>query len=408
MKGAALALGAIFQLTGDGAWTWFNDPRAIYDDGKIITGWVTRSGDIEFASHNLTTHDTTILPLDRGFDADDHVNPSFLKNPDGTITAFYAPHGGPDVRSVKITRGTNNFCTADRPTLVPRTNEDPPGSWGWSYTNPFYLSHERRLYLASRGPNFNPVIRVCENGAWGSAKHFILNQNERPYVKYDSNGLDRISFAFTDAHPLGHRNNIYFASYRDGVYWRPNGTKIRSITDGPLTMEDAQAAIVYTGDNSWIWDVATDSSGHPIAVFASFPTTDAHRYHWSRWDGSQWLDRVLVDNAGGSIAPATDEFHYSGGIAVDHTNPNIVYLSRQTAPEQWDLEQWKTRDNGETWSHLTIASAKGVKNIRPFVPLGRPAHTEMVLWMSGAYGYWDFTRNGGYRTAIHLWTCPTK
>ena len=42
--------------------------------------------------------------------------------------------------------------------------------------------------------------------------------------------------------------------------------------------------------------------------------------------------------------------------------------------------------------------------VRPCVPLGRPAHTEMALWMSGEYGYWDFSRNGGYRTGIQLWT----
>src|SRR5205085_910035 len=64
----------------DGAWTWFNDPRAIFHDGQILTGWVNRRGDIQFASHDLASGRTTVLMLHPAFQADDHDNPALLKN----------------------------------------------------------------------------------------------------------------------------------------------------------------------------------------------------------------------------------------------------------------------------------------------------------------------------------------
>ena len=48
----------VSTLTEDGAWCWFSDPRAIYTtkkNGQIVTGWVTKSGDIVAASLDLKT-----------------------------------------------------------------------------------------------------------------------------------------------------------------------------------------------------------------------------------------------------------------------------------------------------------------------------------------------------------------
>src|SRR5262245_58452168 len=43
------AIGSTYQLTPDGAWTWFNDPRALVAGNRLVTGWVTSSGFIQFA-----------------------------------------------------------------------------------------------------------------------------------------------------------------------------------------------------------------------------------------------------------------------------------------------------------------------------------------------------------------------
>jgi hypothetical protein len=403
-------------LTDDGAWTWFNDPRAIFHDGQILTGWVNRRGDIQFASHDLASGRTTVLMLHPAFQADDHDNPALLKNPDGTITAFFARHGGDEVYAADLTRGRDGTWTAGDARTISKHPYDPSGDWGWAYANPFRLAKDSSIGLASRGPNFNPVLRIHRDGAWRAATNLVINPGARPYVKYHSDGVERIGFAYTDAHPLGHTNNVYYAYLTDGVYRRADGTTIKSMDDGPLTIGDSQSAIVFdhaadpsvTGDNSWVWDVATDPrTGHPVVAFATFPSTAAHQYHVARFDGTRWIDRILVDNAGGTITSSDDEAHYSGGMALDPIDPSVVYVSRQTGERRWDLQQFKTRDDGATWSATTIAGDAAVKSIRPFVPRDRPPDLEMVLWLSGEYGYWDPSRNGGYRTGVRLWTQPS-
>src|SRR3712207_4205206 len=75
----------VTQLTGNGAWTWFNDPRGIYDPerNRLYTGWVTNitnaaadTAQVQFASHDFATAQTTVLDLNSSFEADDHNNPA--------------------------------------------------------------------------------------------------------------------------------------------------------------------------------------------------------------------------------------------------------------------------------------------------------------------------------------------
>ncbi|MEO7300472.1 MAG: BNR-4 repeat-containing protein [Verrucomicrobiota bacterium] len=427
--GAAQAAGTITQITADGCWTWFNDPRAFYDNGKLYVGWITKDqvgtpkSKIQFASHDLSASQTTVVDLNPDFQSDDHDNPGLVKNPDGNFTAFYAPHSGTGLQVYyrNVTLGLSNTLLLNGLEMqVPTNSADVTGLKSYNYANPYLLTNDNgaeRLYVFSRGLNFNPVYRTREGTNWGAAKNLIdYGYPARPYIKYHSTGNDQICFAFTDAHPASGTNNIYYASMKNGSYYRANGAKIKDLVDGPLLSSnftsdkvfDRLANSAVTGANSWIWDVALDLTGQPVVTFASFPSTTAHQYHWARWNGTQWIDRIVVSNAGGSIARTGSEAFYSGGIVLDHTNPNIVYLCQQVGGF-WNLEQRKTSDGGQTWTTNTIASGTGStdENIRPFVPLNRPAHSEMVLWLNGTYDYWDFSGTPpGWNTAVKLWTNP--
>ncbi len=439
---SAAGAGEVRTLTTDGAWTWFNDPRSFYRDGALYTGWIKRNGDVEVSRFDTSTKLTTDTEVvHAAYQRDDHNNPGLLPNADGSFTAFYTQHATSvplQYRNVTVNaNGTLSPSTLE--TTLPGT--DIAGTSGWTYANPYRLSNDvpngggaskSNTYLFSRGPNFNPVYRVRDDASntWGAAKTLISNTTQRPYVKYGSNNTTRAYFAFTDAHPRNVDNNIYFAYLEGGAYYRANGSKIRDMSSGPITLADVQistganasgtvwnhtthapiAGIPSQGDNSWIWDVSTDSTGAPVVAFSTFPTDNDHQYHWARWNGSQWIDRVLVNDAGGSIALA-GEGHYSGGLTLDPTNPNIVYLSRQDTGGNWDLEQWKTSNAGLSWSTLNIAEGAGaaLENVRPYVPLNRPANTEMVLWLAGQYDYWNFGTGGalansvGYDTDVKLW-----
>src|SRR5205814_4276445 len=138
-----------------GAWTWFNDPRAIVDGNSLLSGWVTLSGHIIAGRFDLSTHAVTSVYLYGGqfFQSDDHDNSAFLKNPNGSYTAFFAPHGGASVRVRDFSLdASGNFTLGALSTLS--ESAQVSGSSGWTYANPYRLSAENKTYLFSRGPNF--------------------------------------------------------------------------------------------------------------------------------------------------------------------------------------------------------------------------------------------------------------
>jgi hypothetical protein len=431
-------------LTRNGTWTWFNDPRAIYDarTDRVYTGWITNTGTIQFCAYDLATRRKTVLDLKTGFEADDHNNPAFQLHDDGSVTAFYTAHrteyperavlwrrivpplegeapAEPSARyqqkrlggSLALRQTKDGYFVGPEQRIM--RDDDVQGEKKNTYSNPFHLSSERRTYLFSRGANFNPVYRVHEDGAapnaWSAAKNFILNAPNRPYVKYDSNGVDRISFLYTDANPGSARNNVYFMYLQAGVLHNADGSVIRKLSDGPIAPGDAKkvfdrlANSSVTGDSSWVWDLAHDpKTQQPIATFVSFMGTK-HFYHYARFDGQKWIDHQFDFDTGDSIEGRGLGDNYSGGLMLDHTDPSIVYLSRPI-DGKYVLEQWRTHDGGATWSTKLIAKENHDKILRPYVPLNRSADREMVLWLSGEYHSWDAKLNGGFHTSVNLWT----
>ena len=124
--------------------------------------------------------------------------------------------------------------------------------------------------------------------------------DNRPYVKIASDGKDRIHMIFTDGHPRNEASNsVYYACYRNGAFYKADGTRIAGVGQLPVIPE--QADCVYnaaaTGARAWVFDVAADEVGRPVIVYTRLPQETDHRYHYARWDGGKWTDSELC--AGG-------------------------------------------------------------------------------------------------------------
>ena len=146
---------------------------------------------------------------------------------------------------------------------------------------------------------------------------------------------------------------------------------------------------------SWVWDVAIDRVGHPVIVYAKFPTNANHQYWYAQWTGHAWVSHFMTD-AGGSISPQSVEWEYSGGIQLDHADPGTVYLSRKVA-NGWEIERWVTGDGGYHWTHQVVVPADGTMNVRPVVPRG--GGPMQLLWLHG-----DYRTYTTYRTSIAFMT----
>ncbi len=387
------------QFSSGGAWSWFGDPRAVYHEGKYhrtYTGWVAPDGSIQVASYDHDSGRQVIVTLKARLQVDDHDNPSILVRPDGRLMVFWSTHAGPTMWYRRSLRPED--ITAWEPEHTFPTNT--PGAEGYTYPNPMQLPAEgNRIYLFWRGGNFNPSLSTSDDGdTWSAARTVIDNPGQRPYVKYASNGRDTIGMAFTESHPRNLQTSIYYAAYRAGALRRADGSVISTMANLPIAPTEGEKVYDHTTNGrAWVHDVAFDQSGHPVIVYATFPTDTDHRYRYARWDGTRWIDRELV-RAGRSMSVDPAEPNYSGGITLDHEDPSIVYLSRQVNG-LFEVQVWTTPNGGATWSSRPLTSPSAGNNYRPVSPRGQRGDSMNVVWMHGTYpSYTSF--HTGLRTQV--------
>src|SRR5918999_3350695 len=374
---------------GNGAWSWFGDPRAVHHDGKTFVGWVDLEGDIKVMSYDQATDERVTAVLQARLNQDDHANPSIHVRPDGHLTVFYSRHVGPTMH-YRVSSEPGDVRSWGPPRTVP---VNVPGPRGYTYPNPIRLEAEDRTYLFWRGGNYNPTFSTQDDGsdAWSPARNLIVMPNERPYVKYASSGGDTIHVAYTNAHPAEFPAvdvsdvNIYYARVRGGRIETAAGADLGALGD-PIHPSEGDV-VLDPSVPAWVHDVAATPSGIPVIVFATFAQRTDHRYHYARWNGSDW-DVSQITPAGASFREDGGSPYYSGGLTLDHEDPSRVYLSRQVAPGSWRVEAWTTPDGGASWSSEAISAPETQRNVRPISPRGMPdpfTQDLRVLWMRGPY-----------------------
>jgi BNR repeat-containing family member len=382
---------------GRGAWSWFQDPRAVHvggTDGPTFVGWIAWNGAITVGDYDPVRGLVRTHVLGHWIH-DDHASPAILVEPDGRLTVFWSGHNG----------HTMDFRTSQRPEdisawgPVQHLHARLAGDLGFTYPNPVLLPAENdKLYLFWRGASWSTdYVTRTVSGRWSKPDQLIAVPGERPYVKVASNGSDEIAFAFTNAHPRNTITSIYYAVYRHGSLWTAGGRWIARIGKGPIA--PSQADLVYNGPRarvpSWVWDVALAHDGDPVIVYATFPSVSDAVYWYAVWNDRRWVSHFLTFG-GASISPGTIETEYSGGIALDHADPSILYLSKEVG-RSFEIQRWITSDGGYRWQHGTVIDT-GSDAIRPVVPRGA-AGPIRLLWMSGDYG-----RYIRYRTSIAFLT----
>jgi len=405
-------IGELIIFNEDGAYTWFQDERAIISDGKIIIGSVAsgnidsnRTGDIDVVTYDLSTGITQLSELHHNLEYDDHDSPALLVRQDGRYLAVYSTHSGkhPLSNTIHYSISTNPY---DSTSWEPELTFIPSNHSRVSYSNLHYLQDENgnngRIYNFFRGLNnsWNPSIMTSDDmgGNWDALGLLIQHSGYRPYVKYASDGTDTIHFIFTEGHPKIYNNSIYHAYYRGGMLYSSNGSEIRLLEDGPIQISEG-TTVFPGGPNAVAWcnDIAIDSNGHPYLAYSVQMNQDPmdHRYRYSRWNGNQWLD-YEISFAGERLYSGEDD--YTGNIALDPNNPSAVYISTNVNPTtgaplssgHYEIFQGRTNDDGVNWIWLPITENSTEDNIRPIVPDWDDQNTA-VIWLQGTYdGYTDF------------------
>lgn len=399
VTGLLVAQNKVQTLNNDGAWCWFSDPRAIYVDGKdntILTGWVKSDGSIETAILDTEKNKIKTQVIYPQLEIDDHDNPAFLQLSDKSIMAFYAKHCALDMYWNKADFD-EDVVFGDITTYDPiiKSELDKYPHRQVTYANPYQLSKEDdRIYVLGRWTGFKPNIMWSDDHgeSFTKSKVFIAEEgfrrNNRPYVKYYSDGKSRIHIIMTDGHPRKEAtNSVYYAYFENKAFWRMDGTKICNLDEIPFQPTDATVVYKATEETgrAWVYDVVADKKGRPTILYARYPSEQEHLYYYATYDGRQWHNNKICHS--GKWFPQTQEGkverepHYSGGLTIHPLEHNTVYVSKQVNGV-FEIEKYVTPDKGMTWEVTAITQNSKYDNVRPVVPRNMSKKDKtMVLWM---------------------------
>lgn len=392
----------------EGGWCWYQDPRAIIHNGYVIMGSVQGHGD---GSALIGVYDLKQqkrlgnFVANAKFDHDDHNCPVFYSRPDGSVLAMYALHSRDKLHRYRI---SDPF---DYTKWGPEEQIDYSGVFdrndNVTYMNLFPLSKEGKLYNFFRGIEFNPtLVTSADHGTtWGQPVHFIKSEvkgRQRPYARYVGNGADTVHVSFTDGHPRNVGNSIYYATFRDGKFYKADGTFIKDLKkDGPLLPSEAEC--VYTGsgqatdgrhgqsapNSAWTSSMSLDEKGCPHIGYTLYLSNDDHRYRIASWDGKKWIDREVA-YAGKCLY--THESSYTGLITLDPMDPTAVFISTDVDPTTGKDSGGKHEiyratvgadDDVASITWTAVSTDSPVRNIRPVVL--RDGDTRVVLWNRGEF-----------------------
>ncbi len=412
-------------ITTEGAWCWFADPRAMYYEnasGSIkntYIGYIDIHGNIKATQHNALTGKTHEVLIRSYFQPDDHNNPSFLILPDEHVMIFYSRHTDEACFYYRISKLPGDITTlGEEKKLVTANNT--------TYPNPYILSDDpNHIYLAWRGINWHPTIAQLSMPDANDDVQFtkgpyqiVQSTGARPYAKYVSNGKDRIYLTYSTGHPDNEYPNYVYFNYIDinsfqlkdikGNFLGTVGSGVHNVnkTTYPASYPFAMVDMP-TNQRDWVWQTALAKDGNPVIAMVQISNDkNTHNYYFAKWTGTEWRKTFLANGGGKFHQTAGLELCYSGGMALDEDNPDIVFCSLPvtgTSGTVFEIKKFVIGETGSIISTENITSNSPLNNVRPYVITGSGKSPYRLIWMHGNYYDWivSSTRPLGYNTGIN-------
>lgn len=330
--------------------------------------------------------------------ANDHNSPALVELPSGMLVAFWSLHGQENCFYTQLIDPEESVMQSARKTVVVG-NESKI-----TYSNPFYLASESRLYNFFRGlddsrkPSW--VYSYDEGETWSEGRILINvpgNQRRRPYVKYASDGEGVIHFFFTEDHPRDFQNNVYHMAYQSGVgLCDSTGKYIADLETGISTPQEA--TLVWKSSPSqtaWVIDAKLDKDGAPTLLFqvrekdpkrlkTSLPGSIA--YYLATFKDGTWSNKYLT-HSGPALYPAEED--YVGLGCLNHLDSKNLVISTVVDPRNnrplkyWTLFEGRISvPSGEVlWKRV----AKRSKDcLRPIL-IPEEDGKSRLYWLEGKY-----------------------
>jgi hypothetical protein len=332
---SVLASKDIIQFNDNGGWFWFQDERALVDTkaGKFIIGSVasggSRDSDQEVVIYDIATGSSQRFTLESDLNVDEHNAPAFAILPDGTYAAIWATHRDTCYSYYSVYSGTSwspyatydwaqDGCPWDQ-----ASNPVPPHKV--AYANPWYLSAENKILSPTRSVSTSPAMLQSTDGgnSWKFYGRLTSTQTVgyvAGYYKYWGNGVDRIDFVGTEAHPRDQNNNLWHGYYKGGKLYDTSDnlvdddacdTDAQDISSFTQVLKAGTSVGTTTLCRLWNHDIVRYDDG-TIAILgqeradncSSSPagSDPDKRMIYMRWDGKIWKTTYLVKAGPGTTA----------------------------------------------------------------------------------------------------------
>jgi hypothetical protein len=440
-----LAPADIIQLTDNGAWSWFMDPRAIVDRGRLIVGSVRANGrfadtnlpgwgNVELTILDLKFRSITQVLLAEHFEQDDHDAPGLLVLPDGRYLAAYSRHNVERKMFFRTSVRPGDPFEWGPEKAFETPGSDAPAFHGnnVTYANPICLPGEsNRIYLLHRSVHEDPNYLVSDDSGetWRYGGHVLIGRGGyAPYLKYASDGKDTIHFVNTEDHPRNYDNSLYHGFIRGGKIHLSDGrvaADLSTTTNGSLHAWDLTR--IFQGDannRAWMADIRLDEKERPVVLFTVHKDGagqkrgeggEDHRFHFARWDGAAWHEAEIAF-AGQRLYAGEDD--YTGLGAIDPQDVSRLIISTDADPvsgvplisridkrRHHELFLGRTRDQGATWSWEPLTLNSRSDHLRPII-LNYPGDKLILIWMRGSYsnnhGEWATRVDAAFLDRGHL------
>ena len=439
-----VATGNLIQFNDNGAWCWYQDERAVVDvnGGKLViasvanvmgaggstedagtgataedagTGGASRDGLVEVVTYDLDTGSKQRYGLYQ-LDPDDHDEAALLVRPDGKYIAMYAGHNQDCNSYYRIFDGTQ-WGTQGAFDWTPLGCDDSASDAGnyvtrVTYSNLWNMSAENKIYSFVRSIDTSPNMLVSnDNGSTWTYGGRLTATPQTGYVagyyKYWGNGVDRIDFVGTEAHPRDFNNTLYHGYIKGGQTF----DSFDSLLDTDITDTTAPPVTKFTRvfprsgtlngvslSHAWNIDLQRYADGTIALLWqaranwtSSTTPADADpdlRLLYARFDGTTWSVTYL-GKAGHKLF--AEEQDYTGLGALHPNNPHIIYISTTIDPRDdttdlgvHEIFEGITCDDGATWQWIPITQKSTADNLRPIVPNWNAKNTAL-LWWKGTY-----------------------
>lgn len=439
------------ELNDNAGWCWFQDPRTIIDreTGAVVCASVgscdgpdgsERKGDVDVASmvwpDGRPQRATLAKLLERG-NGDDHDCPALWQRPDGRYLAVYTGHnhgngGGWSSGAGEDTAPLTFHRVSSRPhdvsewqaeRLFAWPSDDPVGAGmkGVTYSNLLHLSAEGgekgRLYNIARASG--QVWRIATSDDWGETWTCRGPLTLPPaggraysngYMKFAGNGVDRIDFVTTEAHPRDYNTGVYHGYIQGGKTYDSFGRLV-----GPDLYEEAAPqpeaftplfvpSEIAEGAQHHAWTAELRRGPEPelYALFTTrfgvepyanhrwpAPGDSDHRLWYARFDGSSWSTQELSKMGAGLNWWQED---YTGLGTVDPRDGLSVYVSTPFDPRSGEraghYELWRARRpcHGSAWAWTPLTPGADVDHLRPQLVL-LDERRPLLAWLRGVYSH---------------------